>query len=108
VTIPDTSESVLEFDYEQLLSKLTERVFVKVFDKDGLPCEYAEVWAESQSGTLMPASKDGYSNVFYLSDGEYIIHAEKNGEKGNRSYRIKTDVNNSGSGEIFETFVQIY
>jgi RNA polymerase sigma factor (sigma-70 family) len=107
VTIPDSTEYTLNLDAAVLIEKLKERVSVHVFDQDGQPAEYANVWIESNSSYLLPASQDNYSSVFYLPSGEHIIHAERDGINATRVYRLNIDKNNTASGESFETFIQL-
>jgi RNA polymerase sigma factor (sigma-70 family) len=107
VTIPNVQEYTLNLDLAVLQEKLRERVSVHVFDHNGRPTENATVWVESNGANLLPASQDNCSSVFYLPGGEHIIHAEKDGIKATKVYRLNIDKNNTASGESYETFIQL-
>jgi hypothetical protein len=107
ITIPDSPEYMLQLDTAVLIDNLKERVSVHVFDSDGRPVEYASLWIEREGRYLLPASQDNCNGVFYLSDGEHIIHAEKDGISTTKTYRVNIDKNDTSSGESFETFIQL-
>lgn len=107
VTIPEAAEHTLRLDAAALYGALRERIVVHVFDAQGLPVEEAAVWVEGGGRRVTPVEADGYSYVFCLPGGEHVIRAEKDGLSGARLYRFEIEIDNSDSGESFETFVRL-
>ena len=107
MSIPNVSEFPLTLDLALLQNLLKERVSVRVFDQYGLPVENATVWVEGDKMSLLPAVRDHCSRVFYLPDGDYVIHAQKEGSAATRAYRVTIDKNNTASGESYETYIQL-
>ena len=107
IDIPEQEEFSLNLSRQQLLDMLKEQLSIKVFDENGQPAENAKVWIECRGQVIEPTYRDAYSGLFYLDDDEYLIVAEKGSLKARRPYRVHLDKNNTASGELMETFIQL-